>query len=83
MTAILAAQGPVRVSDFGSGLGAARLRQAASDAVIVTLCGRLTCADIAIQPRWLAARSVRIEALRDPIAKLIRMLAAMLTIPAR
>jgi hypothetical protein len=40
------------MSDFGSRMGAARLGQAASDAVSVTVCRLLTCADAVTWPGW-------------------------------
>jgi hypothetical protein len=56
--------GPVRLSDFGSSLGAGRLGQAASDAVIVTVRRPLTCADAVTWPVWPVEHSIRIEGVR-------------------
>jgi hypothetical protein len=48
--------GPARLSDSGSRMGAARLGQAASDAVIVSLCRSLTWAKTVTWAVWLVAR---------------------------
>ena len=42
-------------------MGAARLGQAASDAVIVTVRRPLTCADVVTWPVWPVAHCIRIE----------------------
>ena len=56
--------GPVRLSDFGSSMGAGRLGQAASDAVIVTVRRPLTCADAVTWPVWPVEHCIRIEGVR-------------------
>jgi hypothetical protein len=56
--------GPARLSDFGSRMGAARLGQATSDAVSVTLRRSLTCADTVTWPVWPVEHCVRIEGVR-------------------
>ena len=61
---MLATQGPARLSDFGSRMGAGRLGQAASDAVIVTVRRSLTCADAVTWPVWPAEHCIRIEGVR-------------------
>jgi hypothetical protein len=48
--------GSPQLSDFGSRMGAARLGQAASDAVIVTLCGPLTWAKTVTWAVWPVVR---------------------------
>ena len=48
-----------RLSDSGSGMGAARLGQAASDAVIVTVHRPLTCADAVTWPVWPVEHCIR------------------------
>ena len=53
--------GPVQLSDFGSSMGAGRLGQAASDAVIVTVRRLLTCADAVTWPVWPVEHCIRIE----------------------
>ena len=53
--------GPVQLSDFGSSMGAGRLGQAASDAVIVTVRRPLTCADAITWPVWPVEHCIRIE----------------------
>jgi hypothetical protein len=50
-----------QLSDFGSGMGAARLGQAASDAVSVPVRRSLTCADAVTRPVWPVEHCVRIE----------------------
>ena len=45
-------------------MGAARLGQAASDAVIVTLCRSLTCAKTVTRALWPLEHCVRIEGVR-------------------
>src|SRR6266536_3788149 len=47
--------------DSGSRMGAARLSQTFSDAVIVSVRRSLTCADALNRPVWLMAHSVRDE----------------------
>jgi hypothetical protein len=47
---------PARLSEFGSRMGAARLGQAASDAVIVTLCRPLTWAKAVTWAVWPVVR---------------------------
>ncbi|SRR6266516_5890598 len=49
---------------FGSRMGAARLGQAVSDAVIVALCRPVTWADAVTWPVWPVARRVRIEVIK-------------------
>jgi hypothetical protein len=56
--------GPRRLSDFGSGMGVARLGQAASDAVIVTVRRPLTCADAVTWAVGPVEHCVRIEGVR-------------------
>ena len=56
--------GPGRLSDFGSRMGAARLGQAASDAVIVTLRRSPTCARTVTRVLWPLEHCVRIEGVR-------------------
>jgi hypothetical protein len=56
--------GPVRLSDSGSRMGAGRLGQTASDAVIVTVRRPLTCADAATRPVWPVEHRIRIEGVR-------------------
>jgi hypothetical protein len=48
--------GPPQLSDFGSRMGAARLGQAASDTVIVTLPRPLTWAKAVTWGAWLVVR---------------------------
>jgi hypothetical protein len=52
------------VSEFGSKMGAARLGQAASDTVIVTVRRSLTWANTVTRPVRPTAHSVRIEGVR-------------------
>jgi hypothetical protein len=56
--------GPTRLSDSGSRMGAARLGQVASDAVIVSLRRPLTCAKAVTWPVWPVEHCVRIEGVR-------------------
>jgi len=53
-----------RLCDFGSGMGVARLGQAASDTVIVTARRPLTCADAITLLVWPLEHRVRIEGVR-------------------
>lgn len=58
-------------------MGAGRLGQAASDAVIVTVRRPLTWANAATWPVCPVAHCVRIEVIRDSIAELVRFVGSL------